>query len=84
MSLFQYKVIDKEGTPKEGTIEAINVDVAISSLQRRDFIISEINEAGKSSFLNMNLSFLERVNSKDIVILSRQLATLFEAQVSAL
>lgn len=84
MSLFQYKVIDTDGVQKQGTIEAINVDVAISSLQRRGFIISEINEAGKGSIFNMNIGFLERVSNKDIVILSRQLATLFEAQVSAL
>lgn len=84
MPLFQYKVIDKEGEQKSGTIEALNVDVAISSLQRRDFVISEIGEAGKDSLLNMNLSFFEKVSNKDIVILSRQLATLFEAQVSAL
>ncbi len=84
MALYKYKVIDKDGTPKGGSIEAISVDVAISALQRRGFIISEINEEGKGSFLGANISFLERVSNKDVVILSRQLATLFEAQVSAL
>jgi type IV pilus assembly protein PilC len=85
MPLFIYKAIDKEQNPKDGSIEAINVDVAISSLQRRGFIISSINEANKNkSVWQMNLTFLERVKNKDIVILSRQLATLFDAQVSAL
>lgn len=84
MALFEYKVIDSTGTPKEGTVEAVNVDVAISALQRRGFIISSIEEAGKKNLLHMNIGFLERISSKDIVILSRQLATLFEAQVSAL
>jgi type IV pilus assembly protein PilC len=32
----------------------------------------------------MNLSFFDRISNKDVVILSRQIATLFEAQVSAL
>ncbi len=32
----------------------------------------------------MNISFFDRVSTKDMVILSRQLSTLFEAQVSAL
>lgn len=83
--LFQYSAIDKEGNQKDGSIEAINVDIAISSLQRRGFIISNIVESeGKSGFLQKNLTFLERVSNKDIVILSRQLSTLFEAQVSAL
>ena len=85
MPLFIYKAIDKEEQEKSGTVEAVNVDVAIGSLQRRGFIISSIKEAeGNGSLLNKNLSFFERVSNKDIVILSRQLATLFSAQVSAL
>jgi type IV pilus assembly protein PilC len=85
MALFVYKAIDKDGQEKSGTVEAVNVDVAIGSLQRRGFIISAINEANqKGSLLNKNLTFFERVSNKEIVILSRQLATLFSAQVSAL
>ncbi len=85
MSLFVYKAIDKDGQEKSGTVEAVNQDVAIGSLQRRGFIISSISEANqKGGLLNRNLTFLERVTNKDIVILSRQLSTLFSAQVSAL
>lgn len=85
MALFVYKAIDKDGQEKSGTVEAVNVDVAIGSLQRRGFIISSVNEANqKGGLLNRNFTFLERVKNKDIVILSRQLATLFSAQVSAL
>jgi type IV pilus assembly protein PilC len=83
--LFQYSAIDKDGNKKDGSIEAINVDIAISSLQRRGFIISNIVESQDGSgFLSKKFTFLERVSNKDIVILSRQLSTLFEAQVSAL
>lgn len=85
MALFVYNAIDKDGLKKTGTVEAVNVDVAIGSLQRRGFIISSINEAGqKGGLLNKNLAFFERIKTKEIVILSRQLATLFSAQVSAL
>lgn len=85
MSLFVYKAIDKDGQQKSGTIEAVNVDVAIGSLQRRGFIISAINEAEqKGGLFATNITFFERVSNKDVVILSRQLATLFSAQVSAL
>lgn len=85
MALFTYKAIDDKGVQKSGTIDAVTVDVAISSLQRRGYIISSIDEAGENkSLLNMNISFLERVSNKDVVILSRQLSTLFDAQVSAL
>ena len=85
MALFIYSAIDKDGQPKSGTVEAVNVDVAIGSLQRRGFIISSIKQADeKGGLLNKNIGFLERVSNKEIVILSRQLATLFSAQVSAL
>jgi type IV pilus assembly protein PilC len=47
--------------------------------------LASIKEAGDGgSFLSGKISFFDRVSSKDIVILSRQLATLFQAQVSAL
>lgn len=84
--LFIYKAVDQKGNQKEGTITAISKEVAISSLQRRGFVISDIKESdGKGdSLLNMNITFLERVSMKDIVILSQQLSTLFSAQVSAL
>jgi type IV pilus assembly protein PilC len=83
--LFIYKAIDQQGNQKDGSITAITKDVAISSLQRRGFIISKINEANKNdSIFQTNITWFERVSSKDIVLLSRQLATLFGAQVSAL
>lgn len=83
--LFSYSAIDKDGSQKDGTIEAINVDIAIASLQRRGYIISGITEATAAGPVwQKNLTFLERVSNKDVVILSRQLSTLFEAQVSAL
>lgn len=83
--LFKYQAVDQTGAPKNGSIDAVNVDVAISSLQRRGFVITSINEADSDKgILSMNIKWLERVSNKDVVILSRQLATLFEAQVSAL
>lgn len=85
MALFIYKAVDTEGNQKSGTISAVSSEVAISSLQRRGFIISEIqNSEEDGGLFNKNISFLERVKMKDLVILSRQLATLFGAQVSAL
>lgn len=83
--LFRYRVVEPGGSEKEGTIEAVTVDVAISALQRRGLVIVDIAEADKARTIwERNLSFLERVSNRDIVIVSRQIATLFEAQVSAL
>lgn len=83
--LFVYQAIDQQGNPKSGTVTAITQEVAISSLQRRGFTISDIREAdAQGGLLNRRITFFERVKMKDIVILSQQLATLFQAQVSAL
>jgi len=85
MALFLYKALDKDGNQKEGTVSAVNVNVAINSLQKRGFIISDIqSEEDSSGVLSKNISFLDRVKLRDLVIVSRQMATLFEAQVSAL
>ncbi|MCK5021632.1 MAG: type II secretion system F family protein [Candidatus Pacebacteria bacterium] len=82
--LFKYKVVDQKGVDQEGQIEAINEDVAISSLQGRGYIITYINPVKTKSLFNIEFTFLQRVSGKDIVILSKQLSTLFGAQVPAL
>lgn len=83
--LFNYQAIDEVGATKEGTIDAVSVDVAIASLQRRGLTISTIQPAeGAGSFLTRGIPFFDRISNRELVILSRQIATLFEAQVSAL
>ncbi len=84
--LFSYHAIDKDGHERDGTVEAPSEAVAVSALQRRELIIAKIEPAGekKGLFTEIHLPFLGRVSNKDVVILSRQMATLFEAQVSAL
>lgn len=82
--LFSYHALDKDGHERAGTIEALSVDVAVSTLQRRSLIVSSIEPVAKKSILSVELGFLKRVSNKEVVILSRQIATLFEAQVSAL
>lgn len=82
--LFKYKIITTEGKQQEGTIDALNREVAINSLQRRGFTIVSVSEEKKQSFFGKQFSFFERVSVRDVVILSRQIATLFTAEVSAL
>jgi len=81
--LFNYQATTKDGEEKKGTIDATNVNLAISSLQHRGLIIVDISPEGTGSWFGRLLAS-SRVKSKDIVILSRQIATLFEAKVSAL
>ncbi|MDE1919736.1 MAG: type II secretion system F family protein [Patescibacteria group bacterium] len=82
--LFKYHAIDQDGHERDGTIEAPSQEIAVSALQRRNLIISVIESAEARSPLGIDWTFFNRISNKDIVILSRQIATLFEAQVSAL
>lgn len=81
--LFKYKAVDDQGINKEGEIDAPTKDIAISSLQRRGFIVLSIKDEAQSRSI-FQRSFFERVPMRQVVILSRQISTLFEAQVSAL
>ena len=81
--LYKYRVVDEQGVNKDGEIDAPNRDIAISGLQRRGLVVISIkDETERKSILFF--SFFSRVPKRDIVILSREIATLFEAQVSAL
>jgi len=82
--LFEYTGLDKNGAEQNGTIDTVSEDAAISTLQRNGLIITKIHPAGKGNLFSAEITFLQHVTNKEIVILSRQMATLFEAQVSAL
>jgi type IV pilus assembly protein PilC len=82
--LFNYQAIDGNGQNLRGSIDAVSIDVAITSLQQRGFVISLIAPAASGSVLEKKFNFFGGIKNKDIVLLSRQMATLFQAQVSAL
>ncbi|HPS21218.1 MAG TPA: type II secretion system F family protein [Candidatus Paceibacterota bacterium] len=81
--LFKYKAVDEKGINREGQIDAPSRDVAISGLQGRGLIVVGIKEEGEKTPI-FKKSLFGKVKTKDVVVLSRQIATLFEAQVSAL
>jgi len=82
--LFNYVAVNNVGAEKKGTIDAASQDSAITSLQRRGLIVVSVLGEQEKSIFEKDFSFLERIKTRDIVILSRQLATMFDAQVSAL
>lgn len=83
--LFSYESITSTGEKKVGTVDAASRDSAIAAIQRRGLIVSSISEHKASNGL-FNIPFFGqgKVPMKDIVIMSRQISTLFESQVSAL
>lgn len=81
--LFKYRAVDDKGINREGSIDAPSQNTAISGLQHRGLIVLSISGSSNKKSI-WQISFFERVPVRDVVILSRQIATLFEAQVSAL
>src|SRR6266404_2995371 len=83
---FKYEALDGAGKPTGGTISANTQDAAITALQRKGLTITAISGSGQTGLMGsmQNISLFGGVKSRDLVLLSRQIATLFEAQVSAL
>ncbi len=81
--LFHYTAITQQGVKSTGNIDAGNQSAAIESLQSRGMIVVSVEEVSDKGSGTFNLSFLNRVKLKDVVIMSRQIASLFDAQVSA-
>ena len=81
--IFNYQATTKDGETQNGAVDAPNINLAIASLQRRGLIIVDIKPEGAGSFLSRHIGG-GRGKIKDVVIMSRQIATLFEAKVSAL
>ena len=83
---FKYEALDNEGKPTSGTVSAATQDAAIGILQRKGLTLTSVALSQDKSFIQSlnSITFFGGVSSRDLVLLSRQIATLFEAQVSAL
>jgi type IV pilus assembly protein PilC len=85
--LFHYTAIAKDNTRQEGELEALSQEAAVAELQLRSLSVLAIEEKqGNNSFgmKEINDLFKPKIKTKEIVIFSRQVATLFEAGVPAL
>jgi type IV pilus assembly protein PilC len=83
--IYRYTAFDQvTSSEKSGTIEAATLDVAIAALQRRKLVIVTIVSSEDVPFWKQSIVFREKISYREVVILSRQISTLFKAQVSAL
>ena len=82
--LFVYKTINKNGERGEGSMEASKMDSAIVALQAKGLAVLSIKPKEESDDIFRKISVFNKFSNKGVVILSRQMSTLFEAQVSAL
>ena len=83
---FKYEALDQSGKATSGVVNAANQDAAIEALQRRGLTITAFTGGGSQGLMQKlnTITFFGGVSNRDLVLLSRQIATLFEAQVSAL
>ena len=81
MAEFNYQVKDQRGEFVQGVLEAHSVDAAVETLHKRGFVILSLEETEKGLFEKDLISFLSRPNRKDIVIFTRQLSTLIDANI---
>lgn len=82
--LYKYIATTPEGEKRSGEIEAATLEIAIGSLQTRNLIIVSIQPVEKAGGFLGKIKLFQRVKDRDIVILSRQLSTLFEAKIPAM
>ncbi|MDD5621846.1 MAG: type II secretion system F family protein [Actinomycetota bacterium] len=88
MSAYNYTVRDSKGETVEGTIDADTQDSVISKLKNMGYFIVSIDrpKEEKSKFQNKTLSFsfFNRIKIRDMVVFTRQFATLISSGMSLL
>jgi type IV pilus assembly protein PilC len=82
---FKYTAKTGDGQIQKGEVEAKNRTEAINTLHGRSLFILNLEEPQKGGeILSHNIVLFRRVKAKEIVVFSRQLATLFSAKISIL
>jgi type IV pilus assembly protein PilC len=78
---FSYQVKTQDGKLTEGTIEAPDEGAAVAALHDRGYTVLALNTTQKGLFDADLFQYFNRPKTKDVVIFTRQLATLIEADV---
>ena len=78
---FNYKVKTRTGEIMEGTVDAPDEDVAISILHGKGYVVLSLTPLKKDIFRSDINQVLSRPNVKDVVIFTRQLSTLVDADM---
>ena len=79
---FNYKARTKEGELQVGNIEATNRDTALNILLSHGLFILNLEELRGDEWYDRILGFLKRVKTADVMVFTRQFATLLASQVS--
>lgn len=78
---FSYEAKDKEGRLVSGLVDAYSEDLAEEALSGKGMVILNLAPAQKSIFSSDVLAFLIKPNNRDVVVFTRQLATIIAADI---
>jgi type IV pilus assembly protein PilC len=81
---FNYQARTKSGEIRSGTVEAGSRESAIETLQRHNLIVVFLEETSSVPFYARSLKIFQKIKLKDLTFFYRQLAILFEADISPL
>ncbi|UQI28483.1 type II secretion system F family protein [Pseudomonas bijieensis] len=79
MTLFRYRVLDRDGLSTHGQMQAKTIEQAISKLQESGLLIVDIRPA-VTTFLSGGLFQKKQIPGVEIVRFTQQLATLLDAR----
>lgn len=81
MSVFKYMAKDKDGKTVSGSLEAANSRALVESLRQRELTIIQIEEERERGGKAARAGGGEKIKMDDLVIFSRQLATMVDAGI---
>ncbi|MBI4127432.1 MAG: type II secretion system F family protein [Parcubacteria group bacterium] len=82
MPTFHYTAVDRAGTQLKGTIDALDLRLARNALRDQRLIVLELKgEEGFLARLGIRMHFVQHVSFRELVLLSRQLATMIDARL---
>ena len=81
---FNYQARTQQGEIQTGTVEAGTKESAIETLQRYGLVVVSLEETSAVPFYARSLKFFQRIKLKELTLFYRQLAILFESNVSPL
>ncbi|MDQ4025353.1 MAG: type II secretion system F family protein [Actinomycetota bacterium] len=83
MATFAFKALDLAGSPSKGEIEASDKQTVASQLRSKGLIVVDIEEKAAANAGDL-LARFKKVKADDLVIASRQLATMVQSGMSLL
>jgi type IV pilus assembly protein PilC len=83
MATYAFKALDLSGSPTKGEIEAADKQTVASQLRSKGLIVVDIEEQAAASAGDI-LARFKKVKADDLVIASRQLATMVQSGMSLL